>query len=852
MPINKEQHQKDIKRFIAERKHYETFAKTLEQILKAAANIYAPLSIVQVRAKNVSSFAEKIIRKNKYKDPLRDITDLCGARIITQTQEQIIKVCDFIRGNFLIDEANSLDVGERLKIHEFGYRSVHFIVTPVKDEILGVKIPEELKDKKAEIQVRTLLQHTWSDVLHDRLYKTALKIPKEWERESARLAALLENADENISRITTLTDSYTANFGNRMTADQLKSEIETLNTILENEPAETNKPAIALKIARLSKFTGDRKTIIDLLTDYADIQSKANAEIKAELGYALCKEYKNNPASPQFKKGEKYLTGVAGIKELEVDASKLSLKSDPESYSSRLLALQYLAETYEGSQQNEKVQKFYNLAYQMDSENPYLFVKLLENNANFCEHKLLIKGNILKAIELCREHIKLGIESIKAYFTIARFYILLDDYFPALEAYLKAIDLLMSAQVCFCKEMIDDEIKSLLRLINKEKDNTGIECAVAILHIAIVFLYKDKKSLNYLRKISVVHDSVQMPVIIIAGGSDNIDLLSSQKYGTFLNEALLRYSGTIISGGTTSGIPGLIGLAVERARRAGNKKIGLLGYIPKKNMKGIKIDRTYKTVITDRENFSPWEPIRMWCDMILSGVKPEDITVLGIDGGKIAAIEYRIALAFGAKLGIVKESGRAANELLKDMDWRDHSHLLPLPNEAESIWAFANYTRKDTTFSSEQLEEMAKVIHNNYVQGQPQKVELAENIKPWDELRSDFKNSNINQAQFMSEVLYLNGFGIRKIVDDGKAVREFRKDELLKMSKMEHGRFVAERLLQGWQYGPVKDTVNKISPYLVAWDEVPAHIQQYDVDNIIHYPDLLKTAGLEIYRIENK
>ncbi|NUN08629.1 MAG: hypothetical protein HUU54_05575 [Ignavibacteriaceae bacterium] len=851
MPVNKEQHQKDIKRFIAERKQYETFAKTLEQILTAAANIYAPLSIVQVRAKNVSSFAEKIIRKNKYKDPLRDITDLCGARIITQTQEQIDKVCGFIRQNFLIDEANSLDVGERLQIKEFGYRSVHFIITPVKEEILGIKIPDELKDKKAEIQVRTLLQHTWSDVLHDRLYKTALKIPREWERESARLAALLENADENISRITSLTDSYTANFGNRMTADQLAGEIETLRTILDNEPSEQNKPAIALKIARLTKFTGNRKKIIKLLTLFANVPSKVNAEIKTELGYALCKEYKTRPSGKQFIRGEKYLAGVAGIKELEADASKISLKNIPESYSSRLLALRYLAETCEGSRQDDKVKKLYNLAYRMDYDNPYLFAKMLEHNNNFCEHKMLIKGNILKAIELCREHIALGIESIKAYFTIAKLYLLLDDSYPALEACAKAIDLLISEKLCFCREMLDDEIESFARLTNSEKENTGIECAINLLHITNYLLYGENKSHNYLKKIATVLDTGKPPITIIAGGSDNISPVSANKYSRFLNDAVRRYSGTIISGGTTSGVPGLLGTAVELARKLGNREINLIGYIPKKNIKGIKADKAYKLVQTTGDSFTPLEPIRMWCDLIVSGVEPKNVIMLGIDGGKIAAIEYRLALAFGAQLGIVQESGRAANEILKDIDWRYHNNLLPVPNESESVWAFINYRRTDSLFSAAQLEDMAKVIHHNYVQDQLKNVKPAENIKEWKELRADYKNSNINQALFISEILALNGFGIRKTSDDGKAVKEFTKDELLKMSKMEHGRFVAERLLQGWKYGPEKDPAKLISPYLIPWDDVPPEIQQFDVNSINNYPGLLKMAGLEIYRVDD-
>jgi len=852
MQINKEQHQKDIKQFTKERIVYETYAKTLEKILNEAAKIYAPLSIIQTRAKNVSSFAEKIIRKNKYKNPLKDITDLCGARIITQTQEQIVKICGFIRDNFLIDQANSLDVSERLHVREFGYRSVHYIVTPVKNEILGVKIPDELKDKRAEIQVRTLLQHTWSDVLHDRLYKTALNIPKEWERESARLAALLENADENISRITTLSDSYTANYGNRMDKETLRSEIDTLKTILENEPEEKNKPAIALKIARLTKFSGNPGFILEKFPEFVDIKSKVQAEIKVELGYTLCREHKDKPGSLLFKKGEKYLTGIAGIKEIEVDTSKLALNKDPENIQARILALQYLAEIYDSSKSVEKARNLYNLAYQMDSENPYLFAKLLEYNSQFCEQKLLISNNITHSIEKCCEHIKLGIESLKAYFTIGRFYILLGNYLPALEAYLKAVDLFISGQVCISKETLNSELESLSRLSCNEKDKTGIECASIILHLANVIMFNDKKSLAVIKEISFDLKSLPQPVTIIAGGSDNIELLAANKYSAFLNDAVRRYSGTIISGGTVSGIPGLLGSAVEIARKMGNKKINLLGYIPKRNMKGVKVDRSYKTIITGCDTFTPWEAVRMWCDLFISGIKLEDITMLGIDGGKIAAIEYRMALAFGAHVGIVKESGRAANETLKDTDWCNHKNIHPVPNESESVWALVNYNKQDSLLSAKQREDTAKIIHHNYVEDQLKNKKPDENIKKWENLREDFKNSNLNQALFINEILTLNGFGIRKIIDDGKGVTSFSKEEELKMSKLEHGRFVAERLLQGWTYGPVKNTEKKISPYLVAWDEVPADVQKFDFNSIMNYPLLLKMAGLEIYRIENK
>ena len=62
-------------------------------------------------------------------DPLERMTDLCGVRVITQTSDQVRAVCQFLEEAFAIDRSNSEDVSQRLRPTEFGYRSVHYIVT---------------------------------------------------------------------------------------------------------------------------------------------------------------------------------------------------------------------------------------------------------------------------------------------------------------------------------------------------------------------------------------------------------------------------------------------------------------------------------------------------------------------------------------------------------------------------------------------------------------------------------------------------------------------------------------------------------------------------------------------------
>lgn len=48
------------------------------------------------------------------------------------------------------------------------------------------------------------------------------------------------------------------------------------------------------------------------------------------------------------------------------------------------------------------------------------------------------------------------------------------------------------------------------------------------------------------------------------------------------------------------------------------------------------------------------------------------------------------------------------------------------------------------------------------------------------------------------------------------------------LSRLEHLRWNAERWLSGWRYGPVKSERDRISPYLVPWEDLDEAIREYD------------------------
>ena len=67
---------------------------------------------------------------------------------------------------------------------------------------------QELSNLTFEIQVRTVLQHAWAELAHDRNYKFSGKLPPDIERNLFLYAGMLEIADKGFSDISKKIDAY--------------------------------------------------------------------------------------------------------------------------------------------------------------------------------------------------------------------------------------------------------------------------------------------------------------------------------------------------------------------------------------------------------------------------------------------------------------------------------------------------------------------------------------------------------------------------------------------------------------------------------------------------------------------
>lgn len=163
--------------------------KAHELLVRTFAEAGLLVAAVESRVKTEPSLAGKLELKGSKYHSLQDITDILGLRIITFYNEDVDKVASAVERLFTIDWENSVDKRKLLQIDSFGYQSLHYICS----------VPDF--PYRFEVQMRTLLQHAWSNMNHDTGYKSGVEIPRRYLRSMSRLAGILEMVDDEFSKI---------------------------------------------------------------------------------------------------------------------------------------------------------------------------------------------------------------------------------------------------------------------------------------------------------------------------------------------------------------------------------------------------------------------------------------------------------------------------------------------------------------------------------------------------------------------------------------------------------------------------------------------------------------------------
>lgn len=168
-------------------------AERLEQFLRDCLSDQPRIDRISVRAKDVDRFIEKAAKKidgrSKYSDPLNQIQDQIGARVVTFYVEDVPRISNMVEKYFRPIEFKDIVPDSE---SEFGYFGKHYIMLIPMDVI-----HEDTEDSPPffELQIKTLFQHAWSEANHDLGYKQEGNLTPEQKRKMAFTSAQAWGAD---------------------------------------------------------------------------------------------------------------------------------------------------------------------------------------------------------------------------------------------------------------------------------------------------------------------------------------------------------------------------------------------------------------------------------------------------------------------------------------------------------------------------------------------------------------------------------------------------------------------------------------------------------------------------------
>lgn len=170
-------------------------ATRLETHVKELVSGYPRIDRISARAKGLDRFLEKARKtengKPKYSEPLGQIQDQVGVRIVTFYLSDVESLSKLVEGYLAHIELQKIVPDSP---SEFGYEGKHYIFF-IPDDIKDFAVQEHEQPTFFELQIKTLFQHAWSEADHDLAYKPITGLNVDQIRRVAFTAAQAWGAD---------------------------------------------------------------------------------------------------------------------------------------------------------------------------------------------------------------------------------------------------------------------------------------------------------------------------------------------------------------------------------------------------------------------------------------------------------------------------------------------------------------------------------------------------------------------------------------------------------------------------------------------------------------------------------
>lgn len=151
-------------------------------------------------------------------------------------------------------------------------------------------------------------------------------------------------------------------------------------------------------------------------------------------------------------------------------------------------------------------------------------------------------------------------------------------------------------------------------------------------------------------------------------------------------------------------------------------------------------------------------------------------------------------------------------------------------------------------------DRYARLIHEAYCaeddracSHDPERERSTSN-RPWEQLPETLRNANRRPADHFD--LKLRALGLALASKDGAMPAELTADELDLLARMEHGRWWADRSLDGWDYAADRDDKRKLHPDMLHYQQLNEETRQKDRDNVRTMIRILdQEEGLSVVRV---
>ena len=202
----------------ADRPMFEAWGSfVVEQIVRGVEGAVSPMAAdlflripPKARLKQDVSLVEKAFYRKDYDDPYEQITDKVGVRFVVlltsdlRIVEKAINDCP----HWTASKDRDFEEEQSQSPLQFDYAAIHYVVRCHGGrDIEGVMVRD---GSPCEVQVKTILQHAYSELTHDTIYKPRVDATPQMRRAAAKSMALIEATNDYFEDVTRQVGAVTA------------------------------------------------------------------------------------------------------------------------------------------------------------------------------------------------------------------------------------------------------------------------------------------------------------------------------------------------------------------------------------------------------------------------------------------------------------------------------------------------------------------------------------------------------------------------------------------------------------------------------------------------------------------